>query len=43
MPAMQMALLERRELDAGIGEWRQNHRLVLPAYGCMNRLSGGNA
>ncbi len=34
MPAMQMALLERRELD---GEWRQNHRLVLPAYGCMNR------
>lgn len=35
MPAMQMALLERRELDAGI--WRQNHRLVLPAYGCMNR------
>lgn len=35
MPAMQMALLERRELDAGI--WRQNHRQVLPAYGCMNR------
>ncbi|SPX16575.1 DNA-binding transcriptional activator XapR [Escherichia coli] len=21
----------------GSGEWRQNHRLVLPAYGCMNR------
>ncbi len=37
MPAMQMALLERRELDAGSGEWRQNHRQVLPAYGCMNR------
>ncbi|XNM44990.1 LysR substrate-binding domain-containing protein [Escherichia coli] len=33
MPAMQMALLERRELDAGSGEWRQNHRQVLPAYG----------
>ena len=24
-------------LMPGSGEWRQNHRLVLPAYGCMNR------
>ena len=37
MPAMQMALLERRELDAGIWRMATEPRLVLPAYGCMNR------
>lgn len=35
-PGMQMALLERRELDAGSGVWLLNQRLVLPAYVCMN-------
>lgn len=35
-PGMQMALLERRELDAGIGVWLSNRQSVLPAYVCMN-------
>lgn len=37
MPAMQMALLERRELDAGIWRMATEPPTGLPAYGCMNR------
>lgn len=37
MPAMQGPCWNAANLMPGSGEWRQNHRLVLPAYGCMNR------